>query len=73
MDEVMGEEAWEITEKDRDSHQRIKEVCQGSPTFQKLLEGLLNLDDTICRIYTHSRASLLRILIMRKHSSMSLR
>jgi hypothetical protein len=26
MDEVMGDEGKEITEKDRDSHQRIKEV-----------------------------------------------
>ena len=27
MDEIMGPSAKEITEKDRDAHQRVKEVC----------------------------------------------
>lgn len=34
MDDLMGEEAKEITEKDRDSHQRIKEVCNVSNLYQ---------------------------------------
>lgn len=53
MDDLMGEEAKEITEKDRDSHQRIKEVrvCFRMPCKQAKLTQRTVSKHRICILF----------------------